>query len=472
MISVMIAEDELLVRMGIMSMVNWESMGMKVVSCVSDGLAALGDARKYHPDILITDIVMPGMDGINLLHTLNDEGIKPVCIVITALHQRQAIECSNELGIVACLVKATMTQRDITAALMQAKAKAAYSDSTDVDDDNFMRLSQMYGAALIGTPLNEPLPHAAAYVMCKAFANTMLDGVLGKTLTRLIIEEFPDCMPAACTQRDSRILIVYPTPLGKSCNETIDALMKLKRYVERNLAIMIEFVVLDNVPHRAEFSTCLSVILGELNQMSYVPGISWLDGQDLISALSAAQRASYINDALRYIWALRDTHAIYAAWQALSAFGIAENTSEQKTALDSLALVVNTAIRDDIASQQQACLDALHANIPDNAYHKEIARTVALLLGNLDREIKLSEAACTAGFHEAYFSTLFKQQLGMGFSRFCSAIRMEHAKYLLRSSVYTTNQISEMCGYRDMAYFCRVFKQTVGTTPASWRDRH
>ena len=122
MINVLISEDELLVRMGILSMINWEGMGMKVVSCVSDGLAALSDALKLRPDIVITDIVMPGMDGISLLGALRGEGLRPTCIVITALHQRQAMERAEELGIVACLVKATMTQRDIMAALMAACA--------------------------------------------------------------------------------------------------------------------------------------------------------------------------------------------------------------------------------------------------------------------------------------------------------------------------------------------------------------
>ena len=122
MINVLISEDELLVRMGILSMINWEGMGMKVVSCVSDGLAALSDALKLRPDIVITDIVMPGMDGISLLGALRSEGLRPTCIVITALHQRQAMERAEELGIVACLVKATMTQREIMAALMAACA--------------------------------------------------------------------------------------------------------------------------------------------------------------------------------------------------------------------------------------------------------------------------------------------------------------------------------------------------------------
>ena len=48
----------------------------------------------------------------------------------------------------------------------------------------------------------------------------------------------------------------------------------------------------------------------------------------------------------------------------------------------------------------------------------------------------------------------------------------EHAKRLLCEGAHTTSQVSEMCGYRDIAYFCRVFKQNVGVTPAAWRDTH
>ena len=472
MITVLIAEDGVLVRMGILSMINWEGMGMKVVSCVSDGLAALSDALKFRPDIVITDIVMPGMDGINLLSTLRSKGLRPTCIVITALHHRQAMEYAEELGIVACLVKATMTQRDIMAALMAAGTQIETQDVSEPDGADEKQASEQYRALLAGSYSEGP-PRAAAYVMCRAHAGAELGGVLGQTIGRLMLEVFPNSGAAICAVHESRILIAFSSPLTRPRNDAIAALIELKRYIERNLAIMPEFIIFNDTPARMSSAECIAHMAREMNSMNCVPGVEWTDGSELLlPVIPAAERATYIKQCLAMLWAMRDICRIYAAWRALSDFGAANEADEQLAALNSLANVVGAPVGTDTSTRQTACLNALRAYTSGDSYRREIGNTIEFVLSNLDREVKLSEAAGMAGFHEVYFSSLFKQQLGMGFARFCASLRMEHAKRLLCEGTHTTNQVSEMCGYHDIAYFCRVFKQNVGVTPAAWRDTH
>ena len=337
MVNVLIAEDELLVRMGILSMINWESMGMKVVSCVSDGLAALSDALKFRPDIVITDIVMPGMDGLSLIRALRERGIRPACIVITALHQRQAMELADELGIVACLVKATMTQREIMAALMSASAKMEHADARTSGASDEKRLADAYRALLLGTCAHEP-PRAAAYAMCRARAGAALDGVLGQTIGQLILEIFPGCGPSIFAAHGDSILTAFQNPLARPRGEATDALIELKRYIERNLAIMPDFVILNNAPAHMGSAACVDFMLRGLDGICYVPGVLWTDGGELSApAMPADERKAYIKECLALLWAMRDICAIYSAWRALSEFDSADDLYGQLGALNSLA---------------------------------------------------------------------------------------------------------------------------------------
>lgn len=67
MYKVLIAEDEMFVRLGIKMSVDWAKMGMEVVADVENGQEALEVYEALKPDIIITDIKMPVMDGIALI---------------------------------------------------------------------------------------------------------------------------------------------------------------------------------------------------------------------------------------------------------------------------------------------------------------------------------------------------------------------------------------------------------------------
>ena len=66
MYSILIVEDEPIIRRGIASLIDFESLGISTVQEVENGEQALAKIREEAPDILLTDINMPKMDGITL----------------------------------------------------------------------------------------------------------------------------------------------------------------------------------------------------------------------------------------------------------------------------------------------------------------------------------------------------------------------------------------------------------------------
>jgi two-component system response regulator YesN len=68
-----------------------------------------------------------------------------------------------------------------------------------------------------------------------------------------------------------------------------------------------------------------------------------------------------------------------------------------------------------------------------------------------------------------YLSTLFKKEIGIGFSEYLISCRMEEAKKLLKTSDLSVNLIAEEVGYSDAKYFSKTFGKVVGLKPSEYR---
>jgi two-component system, response regulator PdtaR len=99
---IIIADDESLIRMDLREMLT--NLGYLVVGEVADGRSAVNQARELRPDIIIMDIKMPDMDGIEAAKTLTEERIAPV-VLLSAYSQRDLVQRAREAGVVAYLVK-------------------------------------------------------------------------------------------------------------------------------------------------------------------------------------------------------------------------------------------------------------------------------------------------------------------------------------------------------------------------------
>lgn len=84
MLKVLVVDDEVYVRKGIVLETDWASLGCVVVAEAENGIQGLAAARKYAPDLIISDIRMPQMDGIEMLKKLREEGSRVRVIFLTA----------------------------------------------------------------------------------------------------------------------------------------------------------------------------------------------------------------------------------------------------------------------------------------------------------------------------------------------------------------------------------------------------
>jgi response regulator NasT len=116
---VIIADDEALIRTDLREMLT--NLGYLVVGEVADGRSAVNQARELRPDIVIMDIKMPDMDGIEAARILTEEQIAPV-VLLSAYSQRDLVERAREAGVVAYLVK-PYREEDLAPAIEVALAR-------------------------------------------------------------------------------------------------------------------------------------------------------------------------------------------------------------------------------------------------------------------------------------------------------------------------------------------------------------
>ncbi len=99
---ILIADDEPLIRLDLREMLT--ALGYQVVGEAGDGATAVQLARETQPDLVIMDIQMPELDGLEAARLLTAENIAPV-LLLTAYSQKELVERAQQAGVVGYLVK-------------------------------------------------------------------------------------------------------------------------------------------------------------------------------------------------------------------------------------------------------------------------------------------------------------------------------------------------------------------------------
>ena len=105
MYRVILVDDERLIIRGLSTVVPWEKLGCQVAGTAYDGAAGLELIRRLRPDIVLTDIRMPNMDGLTMLAALRSEFPRMQTAVLTAYRDFDYARQALNLGVCRYLLK-------------------------------------------------------------------------------------------------------------------------------------------------------------------------------------------------------------------------------------------------------------------------------------------------------------------------------------------------------------------------------
>lgn len=513
MYQVVIAEDEFFVRLGIKSSVAWEENDMQVVCDVGNGTDAWEFIRQNPPDILLTDLRMPQMDGEQLIENIAREGLDIYIIVITCLEEFRMVQKMMSFGVRDYLLKATMTESEISASVLKAKqeldkkqtavpnrpsqkqqfSSLLYSCLTAPDQYTEVR------SVLLSRGISETqLKHTAAVLGIIDDTNDTLynseQTVNGNILQNLLEILEHDLSSDRCItlSLDSQrfLMLLFSASAPTELHTRLKTIQKeISDYLNLRFSMLTApDVNLETLPDIYEKLSAHSLkhYLHGSNSLVSISDTQNIDISRICAPLneyrdwfgeacgpSAAVRFQICLDNIQERSVISQEEMLYSVLNLTHLIGSYFDTSLEKVRRQCETSILNHPYINDAVASLDLFLNACrqHQQIVQVSSRPEIRAILTYIHENLsDPDLTLNSVARHVGLSETYLSSLFHAEVRQSFRKYLTHVRIETAKHLLEDTNEKIGNIALMTGFSDEGYFSRVFKKVTDVSPKDWRN--
>ncbi len=533
MLKVFLVEDESVIREGFRDKIPWEQYGFSLAGEASDGEMALPMIRKLKPDILITDIKMPFMDGLSLSEIVKEEFPKIKIIIISGHDDFEYARQAIAAGVDRYLLK-PITRQTLRGVLMELKEKIGqdmaqkdyqlqYQD--EMQEFEQFSLRSFFERILDGKLSVKEIYEEAAQRSLTLTAdcyNLLLFSVYEKEespskerreqlirrqeevfhyflrhpqyiLFRLNVncygvlikseKEHMEELQERALEHIWRICSPQEGHLGwyvavGAAVERLSLLPQCYKTVNHYFAyrfILPDRHILSETTLAAHLSDQEEKSIGTVDFMQMDPEII----RDFLARGEDKEIPEFVDSYLQNIRGalksrmFRDYVILnirFSAEAFLEAIGVPRTEYREE---------LERAVRQVRAEDSQVLTyftDMLHTamGIRDriNTYQggKMLKKAVDYIDANYDREaLSLNLVAESVGASSNYLSAVFSQNMQKTFIEYVTEKRIEKAKRLLRQTDKSSGEIAKEVGYKDAHYFSFVFKKLLGRSPREYR---
>jgi len=514
MYNVIVADDEDIIRKGIVELIDWNSLNCQVIKECVNGLEVLEFLEYEKVDIVITDIKMPGMDGLSLLQTLFHQKKDILVIVLTAYSEFSNAQSAIRYGAVDYVVKNDFIQ-DLPGAIMAAIIRKDEAEKNLNAEESGKGDAQRFAGYLLETLALSRVPGRSEditefgldkriYCVCSC---EIID--LGKTSTLdKNVQMLTNFMNTIVNRHHYFIVNIRPYSMtliisedkekGLSIKEIAVMCNEVLRITEEFMRIYLKFgisTIIDDVYQLARAyeesmkALSRSVISGNeviffteenetgvsINVADYFPVIiESLFKKDLKGALvhikemkDAAFKAHYSLEKLK-IKAINLSSSVFRKFgenYIADILGDLEDETYKKlnesTTLYSLFKVLE---------ELMVCIDQ-HLSTNQYERHYLISQINEFIQKHYQENITLNDIAKAIHVSPPYVSRVYRNKTGITITDAVSQYRIEQSKKLLRNTSYKIYEIAEMVGIEDPAYFTNVFTKYTGCNPSEYRNQ-
>ncbi|MDD3410614.1 MAG: response regulator [Eubacteriales bacterium] len=456
---VLIVDDEKMIVNSLVLGFPWKEHGFEVIAAATSGREAQELIEGLHPDVVFTDIKMPGMSGLELMSRCKGSGA--VFVVISGYAEFSFAQKALDLGATAYCLK-PLENDEIAAAL--AKARQLIDHSDELRHAALLRflndpseasaealLSPMSGAAAIGLSRGDALPLLAgalpchsfsfddscrlyvfpqehAYLESYAFRAALLTALTSGALTAFVYDETDDASAYLRTHLNDLMDQLYAGFFA----EKQAAIGRAQPLAPRDTAWLTELAALCNKNRPNEVLRALDALPAEHVVMSDALRI-----HNLCEALLCRLSNTPSAPGLRYGYELAARYATFAQM------------------LD--------ALRGRLQRSVGPAVD------PDRLHNETLARIVRELNRDFMKDVSFQELCGRFCINPSYLSQLFKKELDVTFTSYLNRLRIGYAKELLESTTILVSEISDRVGYDNYLNFTKLFKRETGMTPKQYR---
>jgi len=409
MLKALVVDDEYLVRMGIRETIDWASHGIEIVGEADNGADGLTLAMQYEPDVIVTDIRMPYMNGIEFIEKIKEYRLNAGIIVLSGYDEFQYAQAAIRHGASSYLLKPVDT--DELAASVRAIGLEAQARLRDRD---------YYGQ------LKGELP-----AISRQFWLDLLHGRIRQeeeiaSKRRLLgLEEQSEYAIAVVLKPKDRT--ASPSASGSALVEETVVDAELKAHSLQAEAI---------VPSGPGQWTVVLAASGEWTEML---------GRIRAFGYGLTSRAKQ-------------------AGEPELAIGIgkpAETSGQLNVSYGSAVEAVQRA-----ASSVGGVWYA--EDVGEMATRREIRGALAYIRRHYADSITVEKVAAEVFVSPTHLMHLFRKELNKTFYECLTECRIEEAKLMLRDPRYRVYEVSDRVGFGDAKYFSQIFKKMTGMTPSEY----
>lgn len=533
MYRIILIDDEPLILAGIASLICWEEHDCCIVGKATNGNDAIDLIMDTRPDIVITDIRMPVMNGLELIEACQKRDCEFAFIFLTNLEDFQLAKQAVHLGAIDYLVKLDLQPKALIQALERAKEYCSRMEShhnrelyTLLLKDTQKQQEQNYFSRLLLSSPDKELPpdaeisarYPGAYLILLQMKPEQI--LFGQTMDydfQFISSQLLDIVSGIGARyfsshniltphKDTLLLVVCPKPESDNEKSLSDFCAKV------NTAIGTYFAL-----------TALFGVSRKKSRLSMLPD-AFAEAQSALDHCyydSALRIAFYKNHDSRLRPPAQREFNINFLKKSMSA-AVLDNESQDLREIFRELSELFTQYKPDKTQAVSACINIysyLHdllqsESFEDNAfpYSIDIAGQLAGL-GSLDdillwlesfcekictllterkekrsdkfvhmakryvhehytEKMTLSDIADHLKISPGYLSTSFSNYMNRTVSDYIAEVKIEHAKELIDSGEYLIYEIANQLGFENAYYFSKVFKKVTGMSPKNYECRH
>ncbi len=527
--SILVVDDEPLVRQGIIARIEYLELNPSAVYEASNGKQAVEIVKEFHPAIVLTDIQMPEMTGIELVRTLKPIYPDISFIILTVFAEFDYAEAALHLGVNAYLLK-PISNIELKKTLLQVDKKISEQEQihTALLETDMMRknLRELNAEQLFHKLLHAPEENrsfikeaqsslfqvgdtAFALAIVNIDGNTYTDSYnfsdcdLIKFIVTNIITylEFPVRRVAFQSFQNVNQLYLVLSHSTKSTLEKYYSsfLANLMFIVSSKFSIYMTIGGSDILPEVSLLSyehaneayrqrllsgngdfyiyTSDNALSGEtipqknLNLlMKYIERCDTKNIEIILGEIFSNERMkNFSPNYIRIVWVKIMNVLIQTAGKMFP--GAEAELNQSILDMDILdTFHTKEELRDYL---YQLILKSLHVNnLEDLSSTNRIRLAINYIQNHFNQDLVLQELAFQYSLSPNYFSSAFKKETGMGLVNYIENLRIEAASDYLLHTEESAADIALKVGYHDSQYFYRVFKKATGMTPLQYRNAH
>lgn len=521
LISVMIVDDERLTLEDLSTIIDWEACGYKIVATAFNGRQGLKKYREFHPQLILTDIRMPFMDGIEMISEIRKADQKVSIVLLTAYEDFGYAKAAIRLGITEYMIKSEITAESLALLLQRLSANIIQRDQKDMivtdrmleqfflsdhlaeapDLDQFLRRNFQILLVEQDLPVSisgEQLPPEITVPKVKIVDFLSHFPYTGWTLEAITSLSDRQVVLALSSRRDTygdnrKALYDCAENIRGGLKErtfrsytvyVIDnkiSLYNLKRYCDENKGVFQKkyFSGTDRVC-TLEYPIA-SVKALALESYRNAAG-EWGSMNEIVDLRDREERKEYLSHIYGKIVEYENMELLLAVsrdcyYTLRNAYRCLPGNPERKESVEELSLKnswENWLDAEKICEWFVVQFDRYHGYLLTevNHYSKPITDAIEYIYRNYrNPDLSLNDIADYVHLSVGYLSGAFKKEVGITLKNYITDVRIKAAKKLIEKGNYKIYEICSKVGYHSSQYFSQAFYKEVGMFPTEYAKK-